>query len=214
MKIAWNLTFISTAMKPNHIGRYRVKVPLNLCAKIPFNRTHVRYVRFRQWCEPNHKPSTIFSIVSAVSPLFRCLNPHHVSFWGMTPNWNISSSPAAGCFCRWGQSRCPPSQCVDVFEAPPMNQEHCGPPSVMKHGWKSRNVGIAMPFAPSPIHHHVYGWYRPSKMDGLWHCYTHIINEAFDEKKYRPATCMVDFSACQFFEYQSCWEIPREWETQ
>ena len=26
------------------------------------------------------------------------------------------------------------------------------------------NVGIAMPFAPSPIHHHVYGWYKLSKM--------------------------------------------------
>ena len=28
---------------------------------------------------------------------------------------------------------------------------------------------------PSPIHHHFYGWYKLSKMGGLWHCYTHII---------------------------------------
>ena len=23
-----------------------------------------------------------------------------------------------------------------------------------------------------PPNHHFYGWYKPSKMDGLWHCYT------------------------------------------
>ena len=38
------------------------------------------------------------------------------------------------------------------------------------------NTGIAMPFAPSPGHHHFYGWYKPSKMGGLWHCYSHIIH--------------------------------------
>ena len=38
------------------------------------------------------------------------------------------------------------------------------------------NVGIAMPFAPSPYrHHHFYGWdFQPFPvMGGLWHCYTH-----------------------------------------
>ena len=39
------------------------------------------------------------------------------------------------------------------------------------------NVGIAMSFAPSPIHHHFYGWYRPIPITKQWvvyYCYTHI----------------------------------------
>jgi len=33
-----------------------------------------------------------------------------------------------------------------------------------------------MPLAPSPSHHHFYRWYAySSQMDGLWHCFTHII---------------------------------------
>ena len=34
------------------------------------------------------------------------------------------------------------------------------------------NVGIAI--INHPPNHHFYGWYKPSNMDGLWHCYTHI----------------------------------------
>ena len=33
------------------------------------------------------------------------------------------------------------------------------------------NVGIAI--INHPPNHHVYGWYKPSNMGGLWHCYTH-----------------------------------------
>ena len=37
-----------------------------------------------------------------------------------------------------------------------------------------------MSFAPSPIHHHSYGWYVPTinLMGGLWHCFTHTTKHA------------------------------------
>ena len=37
------------------------------------------------------------------------------------------------------------------------------------------NVGIAR--INHPPNHHFYGWYKPSSMDGLSHCYTHITGE-------------------------------------
>ena len=40
-----------------------------------------------------------------------------------------------------------------------------------KHQWF--DVGIAMPLAPSPIHHQFYGWYKASKMGGLLLLYPH-----------------------------------------
>ena len=34
---------------------------------------------------------------------------------------------------------------------------------------------------PSPIHHHLYGWYVHHPFDGgLWHCYTHITLQYID----------------------------------
>ena len=40
---------------------------------------------------------------------------------------------------------------------------------------KQHNVGIAT--INHPPNRHFYGWYKPSKMVGLWHCYTHIIHD-------------------------------------
>ena len=38
--------------------------------------------------------------------------------------------------------------------------------------WNS--VGIAMPLAPCPIHHHFYGWYVYHQKWVVCYCYTHI----------------------------------------
>ena len=46
-------------MVTNRFRRYRIKVPLNIWAEIPFNLTHVRYLQFKQWGELNQKPSPI-----------------------------------------------------------------------------------------------------------------------------------------------------------
>ena len=43
----------------NRFRRYRIQVPLNIWAEIPFNLTHVRYLQFKQWGELNQKPSPI-----------------------------------------------------------------------------------------------------------------------------------------------------------
>ena len=60
------------------------------------------------------------------------------------------------------------------------------------------NVGIAMPFAPSPSHHHFYGWDKATKMGGLWHCYTNIIHSVLRYvSRPHPPTVAVSFAMDQ-----------------
>ena len=46
--------------------------------------------------------------------------------------------------------------------------------SAKNHGSSGTSTNVSIAIINHPPHHHFYGWYKPSKMGRLWHCYAHI----------------------------------------